>query len=69
MAIFPSIIVLTCLSESAPPTEAKAYQRLVEDEHVKLLAGQGEMGDAALITLGLELEEEQYVPLVCLPIT
>ncbi|KAH6903700.1 hypothetical protein BKA70DRAFT_1513986 [Coprinopsis sp. MPI-PUGE-AT-0042] len=45
--------------KNAPPTEAKAYQRLVEDEHVKLLAGQGQMGDAALISLGLELEEEQ----------
>ena len=52
-----------------PPTQGKAYQKLVEAELVAELAGGPGVGDAKLINVGLRLEWEQSVWFIYLVIS
>ena len=52
---------------SAPPTQIKAYQELVQDEITKRLTepcSTKSFGDAQLINIGIDLENEQCVRLL-----
>lgn len=44
---------------TAGPTQASAYQKLVDEERVNQLANSEDMGDAVLINNGLGLDDER----------
>ena len=47
---------------TGPPTQAKAYQKLIQDELTAELAGSGKLtGEAQFINTGLRIEHDQYV--------
>jgi len=42
-----------------PPTQKKAYEKLIQDEKIVALAGVGSVGAVQLINMGLHLQHEQ----------
>lgn len=46
---------------SGPPTQAKARQKLIQEEYVREIAGFSQIGEASLVATGINLEQDQYV--------
>lgn len=50
----------TCYLITGPPTQAKVHDTLAAEEYVSRLAGEFVLGEAGLITKGLNLEHDKY---------
>jgi len=58
------ISVHNMIELQGPPTQEKVYQNLLTREVEAKLAGAGSVGDAQLVQMALDIEDDQFVKLL-----